>query len=588
MARSRIPIAAGETPENDFANFVSLQTQDWQEMVDAVNELKSQHHKSTTNLNFLSQALEDVNGSVKDAPGLHVRPAVACPPVPAVGDATRSESQRQRPKVSELTEIADFSNMLVASASKRTTPSGRALDRAARMFGNSPNSQEPYTPTTRAAQINTRNKTRLAALIEEHSLSQQNDFSSQEMTSRCDRCKVLAQRMVQARSFELFMGIVILTNAICLGIEVDRSVKGEDGIFWLQGVEFVFMGIYIFKMCLILFAGSWKTLRDPWVRFDFVLVLAGVIGVFAHLVFEHAGSFLWRQTALIRVSRLLRIIRMLRVLEYFRTAWKLVYGVLMSMDTVLSAFLLIVMAIYMMACIGLELIAKDASLLEGNTAGIVQNQFNSLSQTMLTLSEFVTLDNMAEVYIPLILAKPVLSIYFVVIILGISIALMNLVTAVLVEGALSFSNQDQELAKKLWKAEIMSYYPLIAKAFSDLDKDNSGNITIEEIEDFDLELLPQRLFDSASITSLRDVFDLLDSEGDGVISQEEFVEGLLNILLFDVDPSTFQILNILRTVRTKLGEVQKEITRVQTSQRSLHEERNATETPLDATYALVL
>ena len=47
---------------------------------------------------------------------------------------------------------------------------------------------------------------------------------------------------------------------------------------------------------------------------------------------------------------------------------------------------------------------------------------------MLTLVQFVTLDNTSEIYVPVIKHVPGLVIYFMTFIMIVSIALMNLVT----------------------------------------------------------------------------------------------------------------------------------------------------------------
>ena len=64
--------------------------------------------------------------------------------------------------------------------------------------------------------------------------------------------------------------------------------------------------------------------------------------------------------------------------------------------------------------------------------------------TMITLSQFVTQDSIAAIYSPLIKARPVLVLYFLALLFIVSIALMNLVTAVLVEGALEHARQEKE------------------------------------------------------------------------------------------------------------------------------------------------
>ena len=53
------------------------------------------------------------------------------------------------------------------------------------------------------------------------------------------------------------------------------------------------------------------------------------------------------------------------------------------------------------------------------------------------------------------MAKPILMLYFLPLLMFLSIALMNLITAVLVEHALEHASQEAELARKQKKLEIL-------------------------------------------------------------------------------------------------------------------------------------
>merc|ERR1740129_2222175 len=110
--------------------------------------------------------------------------------------------------------------------------------------------------------------------------------------------------------------------------------------------------------------------------------------------------------------------------------------------------------VYGFACVGAELIAQNPNLMsDPNTSDILETNFRSISVIMLTLMQFTTSD-MTPIYFPLITSDPWLAIYFGIGFLIISILLMNLVTASLVNNAIDQGKADQEMKIKHLKRQV--------------------------------------------------------------------------------------------------------------------------------------
>ena len=75
---------------------------------------------------------------------------------------------------------------------------------------------------------------------------------------------------------------------------------------------------------------------------------------------------------------------------------------------------------------------------------IVLKHFHNLTSTMMTLVCIMTLDNAFPIYFPLIEENPWLAIIFVAFLLLVSVALMNLVTAVIVQHAIDSAKEDHQ------------------------------------------------------------------------------------------------------------------------------------------------
>ena len=234
--------------------------------------------------------------------------------------------------------------------------------------------------------------------------------------------------------FDYCMGLVLLINSICVGVEVQAGLLGSPPT-WALPLDILFVTMYICEIAIRLTAWGWRVcFTDGWFVFDYVSVVLGSASIIAQLLGPMLGSteflsFL-NSVIVVRSLRLLRLVRALRMLRWFRTAWRLVFGLLTSGTTMTSTLGLVLLTLYVSACLGVELISKDAILTtDPTTEHIVQHHFGSLSMTMLTLAQFVTLDSIADIYRPLVYLKPALVVYFSGIILVLSISLMNLVTA---------------------------------------------------------------------------------------------------------------------------------------------------------------
>merc|ERR1712232_150744 len=217
------------------------------------------------------------------------------------------------------------------------------------------------------------------------------------------------------------MGIVIMLNSACLGAESELELQGEIPS-WLSALEHVFLSVYIVEINLNLLArGRKESFSDYWFVFDFVLVVTSCTyswifrGMLSSFIGHGRGGILsWivDKVLIFRLLRLLRLLRALRLVPVLRTAWSLTYGLLTSTNAMISTLALLVLSLYLFACLGIEIIAKDP-IFAGDE--IVKYRFGSLLSIMLTLVQFVTMDSISMLYVPLIKKKPVLALYFLII-----------------------------------------------------------------------------------------------------------------------------------------------------------------------------
>eukprot|EP00438_Fugacium_kawagutii_P002427 Skav234615 [mRNA] locus=scaffold3216:19693:30775:+ [translate_table: standard] len=268
--------------------------------------------------------------------------------------------------------------------------------------------------------------------------------------------------------------VASVRNGITCTPEAQKMAQRIVRSQWFEftsGVERIFLVLYCLEAGIRLMADGWSNFKDWWL--DLVLIIVGLLALVIIPIFAAATSRMsFEKLLVVRGLRLFRLVRALRtraaragldgMLSHFKIVWRLVYGLLTAAQTIMSMTLLIGVSLFIFACVAVEnlgekgpggwakgqwlssfftgwiwIIAKDDSLRlnpsDPAIAVLVEENFYGLNRSMLTLLQFVTLDDIADIYYPLCMEKPYLIAFFFPILIFISVGLMNLVTAALVE-----------------------------------------------------------------------------------------------------------------------------------------------------------
>mmetsp|Transcript_102889 Transcript_102889/g.300199 ORF Transcript_102889/g.300199 Transcript_102889/m.300199 type:complete len:632 (+) Transcript_102889:81-1976(+) len=353
--------------------------------------------------------------------------------------------------------------------------------------------------------------------------------------------------------FEPMMGIIIALNAANIGWTIDSELRGLDTTSQ-EIIETVFLGIFVLELSLRLFVKGMVCLKIWANLFDFALVLITVMTQVVKPLLEYGGGedvvMFLQQVMVLRMMRLLRLARAVRLVASFRGLWKLAQGLCSCLSTMLSAFLLMFIFIFIFACFGAEFITKV--YLEDDEVGhIIRSRFSSLPSILLTLFQFVSMDSTAQFYVPVVLRSPALSIYFLLLLCVVAIALMNLITAMLVEDAISSAQMDEEMKLFYARKRLRQLTPSLRHLFQSLDKNGDGLIQIREVvESIKVGIqIPVELQDIINPARMLDLFEALDSDSSGDLSEPEFVDGLCYVALADIPRETMQMLHLLRSLR---------------------------------------
>mmetsp|Transcript_63340 Transcript_63340/g.137845 ORF Transcript_63340/g.137845 Transcript_63340/m.137845 type:complete len:683 (+) Transcript_63340:3-2051(+) len=334
-------------------------------------------------------------------------------------------------------------------------------------------------------------------------------------------------RLLQSDSFDKVIGLIIVLNAALIGVEQNFTLEqNTSGLHVTWVLEHIFLAIFVVELGLRFFAYGINALQDSWVRCDTLIVTAGVLTtwILEPLSVDMDGLGIMMA---VRMVRLLRIVRTFRLAVRIRALWLLVTGLATSASTMCYTLILLSVTLYLSSCVGIELIVNHPMNTDEHPEfqRLAQVHFSSLGRSMLTLVQFITGDSMHAIYLPFVNLDPLLAVYFLGTILVVTIVLMNLVTAVVVNVAMEQAMADKDLLQTQEDEHRKKLLKEMKRIFLNLDEDDSGHLTLDElrqVSEHDRRVLARAL----SLSQPEDIFNALDVGKTGSISIDEFCEGI--------------------------------------------------------------
>eukprot|EP00929_Paragymnodinium_shiwhaense_P105159 TRINITY_DN70076_c0_g1_i1.p1 TRINITY_DN70076_c0_g1~~TRINITY_DN70076_c0_g1_i1.p1 ORF type:complete len:644 (-),score=79.99 TRINITY_DN70076_c0_g1_i1:361-2292(-) len=348
---------------------------------------------------------------------------------------------------------------------------------------------------------------------------------SRVLTSEYENSMCL--RVVKSPAFDLAIAVVIILNTVLVGVDQSYDLQ-KRFVTAMLVVESLFLFIYAVELAIRFRAfGVKPALQDGWIRLDIALLITGL--TFTWLLSPavlRALPAAFTNMGVLRTARVFRLARMVRLVVKFQSLWMLTQGLLSSAQTMVSVLVVLLVILYMFGCIGFDLIGRHDLLSSGDADELfvetAETYFSSLARSMLTLSSFIAFDSSRQVFWPLIMQDPSLLLYFGLVSLTIGVVLANLITAVMVNGAMEHASDNREakqlIAARLREARVSQSLAL----FHAVDEDGSGQITRDELRD----VSEEDAFLLEELTGLRDpmgLFDILDLDGSGEVDMQEFL-----------------------------------------------------------------
>eukprot|EP00416_Gambierdiscus_australes_P025889 CAMPEP_0171078830 /NCGR_PEP_ID=MMETSP0766_2-20121228/14880_1 /TAXON_ID=439317 /ORGANISM="Gambierdiscus australes, Strain CAWD 149" /LENGTH=514 /DNA_ID=CAMNT_0011535985 /DNA_START=53 /DNA_END=1595 /DNA_ORIENTATION=+ len=342
--------------------------------------------------------------------------------------------------------------------------------------------------------------------------------------------------VVDGQYVQAFMGTVIGLNTLAMAVETDYP----DWPAW-PIVDNVFLFIFVLELLLRLSKRGLTTAfctskKERWWNWlDTFIVVLGIADLWVAplVMYGKKSQDISENSAMLRFLRLLRLLRLLRVfkmvksLAAFIDSIKLMLGPFFLVITFLFGFNLFV-SIALTHVLGHAEVPEEAALVQHFEAA--RGHFSDVLTSFFSLFQVITTDNWDTIAEPVIQLNRMWRLFFVFFIAFCSWTMISILTAVASDNVISATSGRQERQRTERERRTKEFYRLLREMFESADEDGNGLLDKAEfqalLETDSLKELLDTLEIHVKKEDLDEIWDMLDVARTGVLTIDEFVDGL--------------------------------------------------------------
>ena len=216
------------------------------------------------------------------------------------------------------------------------------------------------------------------------------------------------QRIVRAPAFEYSIILLILFNALILGIQTSPAMVAQYGGLLDLGHDIVLV-VFVIEALLKMAAlapRSYRYFLDGWNVFDFLIIVLSLVPATGGLAM---------------LARLARLLRVLRLISAIRDLRLITAALLRSIPGVGNVVMLVSVIIYIYAIVGHQLFSEHDP-----------ENWRNLGVSALTLFQIITLEGWNDVLKTAMQLNPLAWIYFVSFVIICTFVVINLFIAIII------------------------------------------------------------------------------------------------------------------------------------------------------------
>jgi len=229
------------------------------------------------------------------------------------------------------------------------------------------------------------------------------------------------KKIIENKYFVTFITIVIIINAITLGLETSPEIKAEFGVI-LSLIDKIALTIFTIELITKILVYKLRFFKDGWNVFDFLIVAVSLIPA--------SGPF--------SVLRAFRIFRTLRLLSIVPSMKRIIQAIFISIPGILSVGTIIILIFYISSVLTTTFFGER-----------FYEWFGTIGNSMYTLFQIMTLESWSMGIVrPVMKEFPLAWLFFVPFILVTTFAILNLFIGIIVDAMQQISKDGSHEEKK--------------------------------------------------------------------------------------------------------------------------------------------
>eukprot|EP00928_Gymnodinium_smaydae_P029271 TRINITY_DN22091_c0_g1_i2.p1 TRINITY_DN22091_c0_g1~~TRINITY_DN22091_c0_g1_i2.p1 ORF type:complete len:664 (-),score=109.89 TRINITY_DN22091_c0_g1_i2:176-2116(-) len=345
-------------------------------------------------------------------------------------------------------------------------------------------------------------------------------------------------RITEHHYFEYFSAAAILAHSIVIGLYVHYTATIEKKAHpALQALNWLMVSVFILEVLIKALAEKWHFVVGPerlWNAFDCILVSTTLV----ELPFALAGQA--NLKTMLKIAEMIRTLRILRILKLLRFSYELQNILGQAVGAAKSLAWVMLLIFILLSVLAVCVTQGSVEFLDGKqfydtvdlkgpqdivyrrfggVAASFLTFFGSISGGMLWLDTADALGHVGYFYAGL----------FVLYVAMMFFAILHIISGIFVDVSIqSFVAERDVISEKQRRLHLAQASHLV-EMFEDIDEDDSGQISKEELRDFLTCNQAKAYLDSLKLdtSDAELLFRIIDADESGFISIDEFVDGCL-------------------------------------------------------------